>query len=197
MSSNIVKKHDDKVYVYDLLKEKVDLLASRGAVPCKSAREVAKEADIIITMLPRSQMCIRDRFISPVTAVAVAVCTGIGFFFSTTPVIALRALSHVVFAFIGAVILKKKPELLSSPVQTLVFGFVLGVIHGICEVIVVTWFYFGNSMSEAYYTTGFFKSVILLVGVGTVIHSLVDFILAVIVWKPVSKVIHFPVSARA
>ena len=55
MSSNIVKKHDDKVYVYDLLKEKVDLLASRGAVPCKSAREVAKEADIIITMLPRSQ----------------------------------------------------------------------------------------------------------------------------------------------
>ena len=136
-------------------------------------------------------------FISPVTAVAVAVCTGIGFFFSTTPVIALRALSHVVFAFIGAVILKKKPELLSSPVQTLVFGFVLGVIHGICEVIVVTWFYFGNSMSEAYYTTGFFKSVILLVGVGTVIHSLVDFILAVIVWKPVSKVIHFPVSARA
>ena len=29
MSENIVKKHDDKVYVFDFIKEKVDLLASK------------------------------------------------------------------------------------------------------------------------------------------------------------------------
>ncbi len=55
MSSNILKKHDDKVYVYDLQKEKVELMAGKGAVPCGSATEVAKNADIIITMLPRSE----------------------------------------------------------------------------------------------------------------------------------------------
>ena len=62
---------------------------------------------------------------------------------------------------------------------------------------VVTLFYFGNSMSEAYYTTGFFKSVILLVGVGTVVHSMVDYGIALAVWKPVQKVAgYMPVNAK-
>lgn len=55
MSLNILKKHDDSVYVYDLVQEKVDLLAEQGAVPCGSASVVAQNADIIITMLPRSE----------------------------------------------------------------------------------------------------------------------------------------------
>lgn len=55
MSTNILKKHDDKVYVFDLLKEKVDLMAEKGAVPCGSASEVAENAEVIITMLPRSE----------------------------------------------------------------------------------------------------------------------------------------------
>ena len=55
MSENIVKKHDDKVYVFDFIKEKVDLLASKGAVPCADSAEVAKNADVIITMVPKSE----------------------------------------------------------------------------------------------------------------------------------------------
>ena len=31
MCENIVKKHDDTVYVFDFVKEKVELLASKGA----------------------------------------------------------------------------------------------------------------------------------------------------------------------
>ena len=55
MCENIVKKHDDKVYVFDFVKEKVDKLASIGAVACSSSKEVAENVDIFITMVPKSE----------------------------------------------------------------------------------------------------------------------------------------------
>ena len=55
MSANIVKKHDDKVYVSDLNKAQVEKLAAQGAVPCENNIEVAKNADVIITMVPKSE----------------------------------------------------------------------------------------------------------------------------------------------
>ena len=135
-------------------------------------------------------------FISPVSALAVSICTGIGFFFSTSPVIALRALSHVGFALLGALLLKKNGALLCSLKTCIPYGILLSVIHAVCEVFVVSFFYFGNGMMQSYYDSGYFKSVILLVGIGTVIHSMIDFGISVIVWKPVSKVIRIPVSAK-
>ena len=48
MCENIVKKHDDKVYCFDFIKEKVDLLASKGAVPCENSVELAKQSDVVI-----------------------------------------------------------------------------------------------------------------------------------------------------
>ncbi len=55
MSANIVKKHNDKVYVSDLNKAQVEKLASEGAIPCSSNIEVAQNADVIITMVPKSE----------------------------------------------------------------------------------------------------------------------------------------------
>ena len=55
MSANIVKKHDDKVFVSDLNKAQVEKLAAQGAIPCESNIEVAKNADVIITMVPKSE----------------------------------------------------------------------------------------------------------------------------------------------
>ncbi|MDO4268995.1 MAG: NAD(P)-dependent oxidoreductase [Eubacteriales bacterium] len=55
MSENIVKKHDDTVYVFDFVKEKVELLASKGAVGCKDSVELAKNSDVIISMVPKSE----------------------------------------------------------------------------------------------------------------------------------------------
>lgn len=55
MSENIVKKHDDKVYVFDFVKEKVEKLASLGAVACSSSKEVAENVDVFITMVPKSE----------------------------------------------------------------------------------------------------------------------------------------------
>lgn len=55
MSENIVNKHGDTVYVFDFVKEKVDLLSSKGAVACKDAHELAKLSDVIISMVPKSE----------------------------------------------------------------------------------------------------------------------------------------------
>lgn len=55
MSENIIKKHNDKVYVSDINKSQVDKLAALGGVPCENNVELAKQADVIITMVPKSE----------------------------------------------------------------------------------------------------------------------------------------------
>lgn len=55
MSENIVKKHDDAVYVFDFVTEKVELLASKGAIPCADSVELARQSDVIISMVPKSE----------------------------------------------------------------------------------------------------------------------------------------------
>ncbi len=55
MCENIVKKHDGKVFVSDLNRSQVEKLAAVGAVPCADNKEVAKNSDVIITMVPKSE----------------------------------------------------------------------------------------------------------------------------------------------
>lgn len=55
MCENIVKKHNDDVYCSDINKSQVEKLASLGAIPCQSNVEVAQKADVIITMVPKSE----------------------------------------------------------------------------------------------------------------------------------------------
>ncbi len=55
MCENIIKKHDDRVFVFDVMKEKTDKLAALGGIACESASEVMRNADIFITMVPKSE----------------------------------------------------------------------------------------------------------------------------------------------
>ena len=55
MCENIVKKHDDKVYCSDMNKAQVEKLVAAGAVGCENNIEVAKNADVIISMVPKSE----------------------------------------------------------------------------------------------------------------------------------------------
>ncbi len=55
MCENIIKKHDDKVYVSDLNRAQVEKLAALGGIACEDNTEVAKNADMIITMVPKSE----------------------------------------------------------------------------------------------------------------------------------------------
>ena len=54
MCANIVKKHNDTVYCSDHKQAKIDELSALGAVGCKTNTEVAKNADVIISMVPTS-----------------------------------------------------------------------------------------------------------------------------------------------
>jgi niacin transporter len=132
-------------------------------------------------------------FISPTVAVFTSVLTALGFLLSGVYpiVVVFRALSHVIFAFIGAYILKKKNGLLLNLGSSIPFVLLISVIHAVCEVAVSTYFYFDTQSSASYLV-----SVILLVGVGTLIHSTVDFIIASAVWVPLQKVISVPANAK-
>lgn len=55
MCENIVKKHNDTVYCYDVVREKVEKLSLIGAVPCSDSKELAQLSDIIISMVPKSE----------------------------------------------------------------------------------------------------------------------------------------------
>lgn len=144
-------------------------------------------------------------FISPVVAIAVSLGTGFGFFLSATPIIALRALSHLIFAVIGAVILQKHPEilinkegkftLLNGKLQ--LFNVGIGVIHFAAELVVVSVFYTMGNLPGTYYTAGFMYSIFLLMGVGGLIHSLVDFSIAYFLASTLSKHVDIPTFTEA
>ena len=136
-------------------------------------------------------------FISPAAAAAVTLVTTVGFFAAGFPlVIVLRALSHIVFVMIGAFWLKKRPQALRGAKGAAVFGALLSVVHAGCEILVVTYFFFGNLLSKGFYSNGYVMSVLVLVGVGGFIHSMVDFSLSLAVWKPLARTVRMPVSVR-
>lgn len=136
-------------------------------------------------------------FISPAVAAAVALGTTLGFFLAGFPlVVVLRALSHIVFALGGALWLKRNSDMLRKAGGALLFGLVTGAAHAACEVLVVTAFFFGGSLSEASYSSGYFVTVLLLVGLGGLVHSMADYAISIAVWRPVSHTLRFPVSAR-
>lgn len=117
--------------------------------------------------------------ISPSVALAVAIGTTLGFFLGGFPlVIVLRAGSHIVFALLGALYLKRHSAILDTALSLRAFSLMIGLLHAFCEVFVVAAFYFGGHMTQAYYQSGFLHSILLLVGLGTVIHSMVDFEIA-------------------
>lgn len=126
-------------------------------------------------------------FLSPSVALIVALGATFGFFVAGFPiVIVLRALSHVVFALVGSYLLKKNPDrILGSFGKSQLLSVVVALLHAIGETIIVSIFFFGGLVSDT--NAGFLYSVFLLVGVGTFIHSIVDFLIAQYVWKGVGS----------
>lgn len=143
-------------------------------------------------------------FFSPGMAVAVVLGTAFGFFISTSPIIALRALSHLVFAVIGARYLQKHPELVFKNGQfTLangkfqLFNLIIGIIHSAVEMVVVSVFYFMGNMPDTYYSQGYIYTVFILMGIGGVIHSLVDYNIAYFIAGTLYKHFNLPIFDKA
>lgn len=123
-------------------------------------------------------------FISPNVAIAVALGTTLGFFMAGFPfVVVMRALTHVIWAFIGAKYAQKNPQIFEKPFKTLQFNLMIAFIHALSEMIIVIPFYYGNGMdiqTFAYMVFG-------LVGIGTIVHSSIDFCITLPVWKALSQ----------
>lgn len=117
-------------------------------------------------------------FISPWTAVFTAVGTTIGFFFTAPIVVAVRAASHIVFAILGAMLIKKGMRAVALCALT-------GVIHAVFEGIVV-WVFFAGGLSTP--TAGYsIMALVLITIIGTFAHHCVDFVISYAVGKALAK----------
>ncbi|MGM0123396.1 niacin transporter [Enterococcus sp. AZ194] len=143
-------------------------------------------------------------FFSPGVAVAVALGAAFGFFLSAPVIIAFRALSHIVFALIGAYFLQRRPDitlvngkfsLTNLRFQT--FNLFIGIIHSLVEMLVVSLFFLLGNMPDTYYTDGYFYTVFVLMGIGGFVHSFVDYNIAYFVAGTLSKSFDIPIFAMA
>lgn len=127
-------------------------------------------------------------FVSPSTAVFVTLGTSVGFLLGGFPIVVVaRAFSHLLFVSFGSIYLSKNKGAIFSINSSIGFSFIMGILHAIGEVLVVIPFYFGSSLTQGYYEQGFATSILLLVGLGTVIHSMLDFGLSVYIWNLMPK----------
>ena len=123
-------------------------------------------------------------FISPKVAAAVCLGTTMGFFVTTPLIIAARAATHIIFALVGALIIKRYPNIMESFVAGIGLNLGLAVLHALGEVLVVAPFFFSGYMfTPEQLSNGFVMSVIVLVGAGTVLHSVMDCSISVLLWK--------------
>lgn len=136
-------------------------------------------------------------FISPGVALSVALGTAFGFFLSFPVIIAFRALSHVVFAVIGAYWLKKRPKFVGSFGKYQIFNVVIGIVHAFVEFLVVSVFFFQGNVPETMYSQGYVYTVVVLVGIGGFIHSLIDGSIAYYIGKRLSRIVDLPVFTQA
>ena len=108
---------------------------------------------------------ILSMFMGPYVCIATSIGSAIGFFLGLgSPVIAMRAFSHVIFVLIGCFMIKKK-------VNIILVWAVTAVVHGLAEAIVAT--VYGSA----------FSAVWLSVGVFTMIHHTIDFVISMVVYK--------------
>lgn len=132
-------------------------------------------------------------FISPAVGIAVSLGTTLGFFLGGFPLpVVLRALTHVIWAGIGAVYLQRHPAWIdfnqtvnARGLKLFLFGSGLSLIHALAEVCVCIPVYFGQGLSSAEVV----RIILLLVLVGSFVHSMVDYVLSLLIWKPVSSTI--------
>jgi niacin transporter len=117
-------------------------------------------------------------FISPGSAIFTAIGTAIGFLVAGLDmVVVIRAASHIIFALVGAYMFKKR-------IGIVTIGTVTALLHAAFEALTVYvflalgWTTSGDSFVKvAFYTTG----------LGTILHHAIDYIIAVVLIKALSK----------
>ena len=117
-------------------------------------------------------------FLSPASAVFTAIGTTIGFLVAGVDiVVTVRAASHIIFAIVGAYMIKKERSVIS-------IGITIAIIHALTEAAVVLLFFiFGQPTDPA----TIIKVAFITTGVGTIIHHAIDYVIAVVIYKALEK----------
>ena len=108
---------------------------------------------------------ILSMFMGPYVCIATSIGSALGFFLGLgSAVIAMRAFSHIIFTLCGCYMIKKN-------VNIFIVFFVTMILHGLAESLVAT--VYGSA----------FSAVWLSVGVFTMIHHAIDFVISMVVLK--------------
>ena len=115
-------------------------------------------------------------FVNPSVGIFVSLTTTLGFFLGGWPLpVVLRALSHILFVIPGALYLKKYE--LKGMTTIIVFNLIIALIHGLGEFSII------SLLNIKVITPELLGSFFLFLGIGTMIHSTVDFFLSLSVVK--------------
>ncbi|MCK9478415.1 MAG: ECF transporter S component [Firmicutes bacterium] len=117
--------------------------------------------------------------ISPFSAVFAAIVSAAGFLITYTPVVAARASVHIFFLIAGSYMVKKK-------VNIYVVGAVTMVIHALSEVLIVYALY--RLGDQTILKDKEMNLVAYIISIGTSLHHIVDFTIAMIIYIPLSNV---------
>ncbi len=109
-------------------------------------------------------------FISPWSALFVALGTTLGFLFTTPLVVAIRAASHVIFALVGAWMIRKRYNLVW-------IGIVTALLHAIFEGLVV-YLFIKIGLTPATEGTPVLVTAFYVTGIGTLLHDIIDYVIA-------------------
>ena len=106
----------------------------------------------------------------------------LGFFVAGFPiVIVMRAASHIIFALMGAYYIKHHPGVLTGALSFATFNLVCAIVHAIGEVLACLLFYTTTTVPNI----DLIYVVFVLVGGGTIIHSIVDGYIALYIYKAI------------
>ncbi len=110
-------------------------------------------------------------FISPTVTILVAIGGAISYLLTSTYIVSLRALSHIVFAVIGSLMIQKNRDIIKTQKDEFKFNAFIGLIHVVMESLVVAIILStqGTNPKEL------FLLVFVAIGLGGFVHSFADF----------------------
>lgn len=121
-------------------------------------------------------------FISGKIALATALGTTVGFLFAGFPLpVVLRAFTHVVWAYAAAWYISKHKGMGKSVKKMFFLNLGIALLHALLEML-ITFMYFTNGS-----TADLVYMIFGLTGIGTIVHSSIDFLISFAVWKVLYK----------
>lgn len=119
-------------------------------------------------------------FISPLSAVFTAIGTTIGFQLTgLDAVVVMRAASHIFFAVVGAYMVKKRQSIVLT-------GVVTALLHALFEALTV-YIFLVLGLTAPKEGFSFISASLFVVGIGTLIHHTIDYIISFAVLKALAK----------